>query len=310
MSLSPPGVPGSELLTDFHELRRLGRGTFVGVRYPYVYMETPKAACSTMKAILLDLEQRSERARQLMEESQHTLGVHDRRINEFAGLADVTTEERHRLLNSPGVTRFCVVRNPYARLASAWINKIRMPRQAFVGLREQIHASAGRTPDTTVAPPFADFVHWLAAGAPQSIRQGDVHWRRMSDLVLWNTISYTHVLRAESLVEDLQPVLDALGHDASAGDLIARHTANVSRPYDWKELYDHELAAEVHRLYEPDFANFGYDPESWQWTPEELHAASTTAYWEDRLVSLERWVDAELGIDEVEPSFRRRRLQR
>jgi len=36
--------------------RRLGYGAFVGVRHPYLYLETPKAACTTTKAHLWRLE--------------------------------------------------------------------------------------------------------------------------------------------------------------------------------------------------------------------------------------------------------------
>ncbi len=36
--------------------RRLGHGAFVGERYPYLYIETPKSACTTTKGRLWELE--------------------------------------------------------------------------------------------------------------------------------------------------------------------------------------------------------------------------------------------------------------
>jgi hypothetical protein len=99
---------------------RLAYGSFVADSGNYVYLETPKAACSTMKALLMELAGRQlPKPGALTVERVMHFNMHHKRIHQFKSLSDLDPEDALAMLVSPEVVRFCVVRNPYARLVSA-----------------------------------------------------------------------------------------------------------------------------------------------------------------------------------------------
>lgn len=199
-------------------------------------------------------------------ESIRAMGVHERQVNPLPSLLSFQPDERDRLLTSPDVVRFPCVRNPYARLASAWADKIRMVEPGYQHLIPKIAAAGGEVFDAGRPVSFASFVAWLDAGDTRDYR--DSHWWPQHELVLWKEIDYRHVLRVESLADDLQRVLTDVEARVTAAELLAASRINESLPLDWHTLYDESLAATVARLFADDFALFGYDVESWRRDPQ------------------------------------------
>lgn len=276
-----PGRDPAHRVVEARHHDLLSRATLVGERRRYLYVVTPKAACSTMKHLLMDFEGRPAREwRQVGKQSTRSNAVHD--LHGFRNIFGLDPQARVHLLNSPSVARFCVVRNPYARLASAWADKIWQREPEFFAVCERIgrfHGAAG--PEH--CPNFREFVQWV--DACEDLAGCDRHWRTMSDCVLWGSIDYTHVLRTESLAGDLQRLLDHIepGHDAAS--MLRRNTRNVSLPYDWKSLYGEELADAVYRMYQKDFVNFGYARDSWE---PSRPAPAATDDWHARYLELEQ----------------------
>lgn len=147
---------------------------------------------------------------------------------------------RSEMVRFPSLYKFTLVRNPYARALSAYLDKV--------------HRKAERDPSR--APSFRGFLAQL--------EQGDLyrnlHWAPQTSLLLLPLETYDFIARVENLDSDLRVVLariekgegnhsprSALGNRTGAGDLLTRY-------------YDETTRAIVERLYAKDFAAFGYDP--------------------------------------------------
>jgi hypothetical protein len=259
---------------------RLAYGSFVADNGKFLYLETPKAACSTMKQLLMELAGRPlAKSGALTVERVKHLDAHHKKIHQFKSLVDLGPQGASSLLASPDMVRFCVVRNPYARLVSAWSNKILERNHAYVKLWGQINAHH-RIEDPNHCPSFREFVQWLdVQGAPEV---WDSHWRSMCALLLPDTIAYTQVLKTETLAADVQTLLARIQPGADAQDLLARNSVNHSLPRDWQAEYADDTAAIVARHYADDFKTFGYDTESWRISGARQAAMQTAQYWQDR----------------------------
>jgi chondroitin 4-sulfotransferase 11/chondroitin 4-sulfotransferase 13/dermatan 4-sulfotransferase 1 len=240
---------------DAPTLAKLDYLSFVGKRYPFIYVAVPKAACSTIKRMLYALENMAIPTRML-----GLPDVHSRAASGMASLTNYPGADCATLLQDPRYTRFAVVRNPYSRVASAWNNKINQKTPRYLQLQQYISGWAG-LPATT-PPPFKSFIQWLVH--TQSPQLCDFHWRPMAQLLMPNLVGYHFIVRTEELASSLQPVLSALNIKPPAADLLHTHTTNESLPIDWQALYDEETASWVQQFYAEDFTRYAYATDCWK----------------------------------------------
>jgi hypothetical protein len=241
--------------------KRLSYGTLAGANGNFIFTETPKAACSTLKWLLAHIEGRHPQPQAIGIESSLAMAIHSPLVHGFPSLLAFDAQTVRTLLASESVVRFCVVRNPYTRVLSAWADKVRQREPRYRAVWQQIAAHAGTQGDE--CPSFAQFVAWLAE--TEDVRRCNHHWRGMTWVLLPDLMHYTHVLHTENLSEDLAGVLAIIapGHDAAA--LLNRFRVNESLPLpDWRSHYDEETANRVHAFYREDFDRFGYHRDSWQ----------------------------------------------
>jgi hypothetical protein len=239
---------------------RLAYGSFVGDKLNYVFLETPKAACSTMKWVLAQLENRNVKLRHIGKESNLAMIIHFRASHGIKSLLELPVEQRQALITQNDVVRFCVVRNPYARIASAWADKIRQKEPGFDCLWETI-AEHNKT-DPLKCPTFKAFISWLVG--TQNPKNCNPHWRLMRNLLLPELIHYTHILHTEQLATELQEVLDIICPEQQAARLLKDCRTNESLPIEWRTLYDAETAHWVAEFFQEDFNAYGYALDSWQ----------------------------------------------
>jgi len=172
----------------------------------------------------------------------------------------------------PGEYHFyCFVRNPYARLRSAWQNKFayghekgysrsirrrELPRLRAFARRADLPGGmeGSAIPFTT----FLDYVESQPAG------QRDHHWDDQYHVLLMDDIRYERCFRMEGEFQaGLREIFQRIGLVGPAMERILATERNVS-PKDESFVYTDELAARVRRLYARDFATLGYDVESWR----------------------------------------------
>lgn len=216
-----------------------------------IYVCVPKSASTSVKALLAMLNgRRSVAARKL----------HNRRHTGLQTPARIGISSFYRLATSPDTLRFTFVRNPYARLVSAWADKFQnkplVPGDAFIetylAWRGIVDPSLPAGADATLS--FAQFVHFAAATAERRV---DAHWQLQDDLISMPGIALDFVGRAERFHTDVERVLDHVGIAAATRPAVLRHF-NASKHKPWISYYTSELANCVYRAYERDFDRLGY----------------------------------------------------
>jgi hypothetical protein len=172
----------------------------------------------------------------------------------------------------PGQYHFyCFVRNPYARLRSAWQNKFAYGHEQgysrSIRRRElprlRAFASQAGLPGGAQgsAIPFATFLDYVES---QAAGRRDHHWDDQYHVLLMDDIRYARCFRMESEFQaGLRVIFQRIQLTGPAMEAILATERNVS-PKDEAPVYTAELAARVWSLYARDFAAFGYDAESWR----------------------------------------------
>jgi len=166
---------------------------------------------------------------------------------------------------------YCFVRNPYARLRSAWQNKFayghekgysRSIRRRELG-RLRAFARRSDLPGgaEVSAIPFETFLAYVES-QPAGAR--DHHWDDQVQVLLMDDVRYERCFRMEGeFGEGLRQIFARIGLTGPAIERILATQRNVS-PKDEAPVYTAALAARVQQLYQRDFQQFGYDVESWR----------------------------------------------
>lgn len=182
----------------------------------------------------------------------------------LASNLDASMVRRH--LTSPDVRRLVLVRNPYARLLSAYRDKI-CRRTCYTydkeipGLRRYALALGLPAEEEGKPVPFDTFVRWVTH-SPWKGMNG--HWSAQGQVILSDCIQYTDVSR----IEDGLPVfLQLLGERLDAGEgwqkTKTQRADNQNAPAK-EQFYTMELADLVFKKFVADFESFGYDRGSWR----------------------------------------------
>jgi hypothetical protein len=164
----------------------------------------------------------------------------------------------------------CFVRNPYARVISAWNDKmVRGHREGYSrsmkGLVPKVkqfaEASglAGSEPDEVV--PFDTFLHFVES-KPEG--QRNQHWDSQVLVLAADLVPFKGVYDISTeFTTGMCDVLSRLGIDSEwVAEKVAK-PANASGKIKEPVLTE-ELASRVYQIYKRDFDHFGFDPESWK----------------------------------------------
>ena len=177
----------------------------------------------------------------------------------------------HAFANQGDYDFRCFVRNPYARVLSAWNDKLvkgfhepRYPRSMrnFVPKLRRFAAEHDLPGASDDAPfPFPSFLSFIESQAEGTRNQ---HWDTQRSVLLADHVNYRHVYQMETqFVDGMAETLALVGIPPDwVAEKLARPT-NASGKIK-EPVYNDELAARVHRLYAIDFERFGYDRESWR----------------------------------------------
>ncbi len=231
--------------------------TWVSPVHRYFCMAIPKAACSKIKLVLQPLEG--------LPLPPEPLRIHYRDepgLRFVPSLANFTTAEAAKILTAADWLRFTFVRNPYARLFSAYKSQVMELASPYVGFREAIRQHAGypTAPGGTLGRVgFADFVKYIAT---QPDEQRDGHWKSQAESMQRTMIHYDFIGRVETFAQDFTTVLQRF--NAPPGLLTTlTERVNTTAQLPLAAAYNKELADLVYTMYAADFASFGYARDSW-----------------------------------------------
>jgi len=166
---------------------------------------------------------------------------------------------------------YCFVRNPYARLKSAWVDKFAnghesgYPHSIRGKLLRNIRSFAnqhnlpGGDPKTLV--PFSTFVRYIDS---QQDGKRNHHWDVQHEVLMTDVIHYSQVYKMETqFPQGVTSIFDRLGIAESWTTQAIKQPCNESKKIK-KAIFTPELAEQAKRIYARDFQIFGYDVDSWK----------------------------------------------
>ncbi len=228
---------------------RIARAPFY-VRFPYRHA-LPLAACDARGAV--DVERRlffnrvpkcanSTVAVRLVELRLRRIVPAREAKRSFARPSDLDANEVAEL---DDFFKFTVVRNPYARALSAYLNKIASGRKRKYLQRAGIEA---------IDPSFRDFCTYLDHGGLFE----NAHWAPQTSLMLLPVERFDRIGKVETLSEDLRAIFARIAPGRPATSAERSGPAATHAESKLAAHYDETSAAIVARLYRSDFETFGY----------------------------------------------------
>jgi hypothetical protein len=224
----------------------------VAPRQRIVYVPTPKIACTSIKWALAERESSPRRRARLdtSGEQSRELTIHERSVHGLASLHALPPDERESILRDSAWVRFCVVRDPYERLISGWVD------QWLLGRRHGV-----AHPEITVADGLSDAPFDVGSEFRKTVRAlksetellADRHFRPQRDTLDPEHFPYTHVVNVTNLDEFNREV--AASDPARARLKFRRRNAGIRFSAD--ALYDRATGEIVDEVFAEDFATFG-----------------------------------------------------
>ncbi len=235
--------------------------TYVLQRWKVVYVSVPKAACTSLKWLIAELQGEDPHRfhTALTQEVGRAMTIHRRRRwQRTPMLHRLPDQELAEISPERGWFMFAVVRHPAERLWSAWQSKFLLREPRWVK-RFGDEPWFPRVPSTTadVVEDFQRFARSLADDPEQAVMR-DRHFQPQSRLLSPDRTPYTRVYKTREIPEllrDLAAHLRARGWDGSL-ELEARNETPL-RPL--ASMFTPETTAAVLGVYGEDFERFGYD---------------------------------------------------
>jgi hypothetical protein len=269
-------------------MRRLSYGSFVSLRHRYMYVETPKAACTSIKHMLIALEgaEYDPAALPYHRETRRDMLIHQRRHVGIPNLLEVDAGIREEILSgTAGWFVFAVSRNPFSRLVSVFENKVRTGEPRYRQL-EARYGDRGAFADPKAA--FSAFVREIICDDER--RTGDPHFTGQSELLVPRIIPYTHVFKLESIGAMMNAFRAHLRAQGAAVPIGLRKE-NAGMGVSWRDYYDCESAAAVATSYAEDFRAYEYDIDSWRGGQRSISESEAYRRWRAELVERNAFID-------------------
>lgn len=214
----------------------------ISLKNKFLYVETPKVACSTLKLTLARLE--------LEDESYNRENIHDRNVSPLLRASQVG--DFNKFLNREEIVKFCFVRNPYERLLSCYLDKVRGRDKATLsGLLCQLGL------DQTDYNQEISFEKFLCAVGETPLSMMNSHWRPQYYQTFQGVIQFDRIGKLERFEKDLFEIGMSITRD-----FRAYYHSWVVHQTDSKKLlsnyYTQSLRDRVYKLYEIDFDRFKY----------------------------------------------------
>jgi sulfotransferase famil protein len=236
--------------------------TFVMPRWKAVYVSVNKAACTSLKWLVADLqgESRERFHRSLSREVSRTMTIHRRSLWQHTPMAKrLPDDELAAISPDNGWFIFAVVRHPSARIFSAWQSKLLL-REPWWEPQFGDQPWFPRLPESSeeLVEDFRGFVTAMAAEPDQRIMRNR-HFAPQGEMLALGRMPYTKVYETREipqLLADFETHLRAQGWD---GPKLALERANETPLKPIAALFPAETVEQIAALYTADFATLPYD---------------------------------------------------
>lgn len=227
----------------------------VSLHHGYVYCAIPKAGCT---AILHALQKAEAAALGLVNQPAK---VHIRKETPLLQWSRLDADGLREAFDTSRTYWFTVVRNPFSRVLSAYLEKICRPTWQLRNFRRMTKLDdRGAAQFTPERDGFRRFLHVLETQAVQGM---DAHWRPQWALCRPGAIAYHKIGYLETIDTDIAGIFGHLNAKRSVSYFLPsvsgrEHGMSASTRLD--EFYDSEAAGMVQAIYSRDFEFFGYSP--------------------------------------------------
>ncbi|MFC6632380.1 sulfotransferase family protein [Microbulbifer taiwanensis] len=217
----------------------------ISLQHGYLYTDTPKVCSTTIKNSLHRLELgdpafRLENAEQLHERIRSPL------------LLPCQVGDFDKLIRSHKIFKFCFSRNPYARLLSAYLDKIKPGTFQTKGLIDFLGSEK-----YSISKQFS-FDEFVNIVCDQPISEMNMHWRVQYYQTYQDTISYDFLGKMENFENDFIEVFRRINADHGCFAASERaHSTDASELLS--KYYTPQLIKMVEEKFTKDFEFFGYD---------------------------------------------------
>lgn len=226
---------------------QIGYHMYYGGNGAFLYQPIPKCACTTIKTLLLELEG--------LPVDDNVWRRHQKEYNGFPGTNRLSLQEQLDVFEGRTNTfKFVIVRNPYARLASAYCDKIFLKPAPYM-IRKIRKAAADQ--GAAVSDPIT-FEEFVAVVSRQSLEEMDPHYRPQYYEGRFPIVKYDFVGRMEAMPDDLVFALERIG----APELIIARTKErhnfVGSSLDLWGSVSAAVQRQVRATFEIDFDTLQY----------------------------------------------------
>lgn len=223
---------------------RFNDAVFVSNTRKYLFVSNEKVANSTLRATFQTLD------------AGGILPVHYKPFKRWTGplLQPSDISWFDELIWDPGVFKFCVVRDPYARLVSCYRDKLEQPssRRTF----KRMMGDLGLPPHARIT--FCDFVHAIAK---LHHSQMNAHFRPQVFNTFMDLIPYDEIVRFDEFRTRLPELIARLYPETAgnpAASIISRKRNERTAEVEVDRYYTPELRRLVERIYRLDFEMLGF----------------------------------------------------
>jgi hypothetical protein len=219
----------------------------ISLKHKYMYVETPKAGCSSIKTLLQRMELESTTFYRPDFED-----IHNRNFSPLLKPSQVGSF--NKFISRNDIVKFCFSRNPFTRLLSAYLEKIEQTKPQ----KRQILMHLGKNPSKTNE--YISFDEFVNVVCEQPIINMDPHWRVQYYQTFQDTIKYDFIGKLEFFDRDILAVMMNINTDFDkymTNEL--RHSTKAVEFLD--KYYTPSLADKVKAKYMKDFEFFNYSDE-------------------------------------------------
>ncbi|HTJ65848.1 MAG TPA: sulfotransferase family 2 domain-containing protein [Alphaproteobacteria bacterium] len=232
-----------ELSACFNGFADLNYSVHIDPDLRFVYFNNPKSACTTTKASLnLSYSQYKGVALNWADSN----AIHLRAVNLMLAPTDVGTEKFLEMIEDPGVFKFCFLREPVSRVASAYASKF-----SWASRQQQLFAELAGQP-TDWRPSFAEFV--MEMTRDPALRDCDEHWRLQTRQLCLGKVPYDFIGDFAAIGDTLPGLLERFfGSSKTVFDARRHFRGNSSNSSAVVKAASSEVLAAIAELYAEDF---------------------------------------------------------
>lgn len=247
-------------IQQFMPYSELNYNINISIKNKYIYFEIAKNACTTIKVGLLHHELKNSNEFKFdgtkfviknnnIYASSVELNVHHHQVHSpFIKIYQLEEKEMIKIINSNDMFKFAFVRNPYSRILSCYLDKI---KNRNTDEYKDVCKLLRKKENSIIT--FTEFVELICSQDPFDMNP---HWRVQTRQLLFPYIKYDFIGKVENFDKDINFVGEKLGFSNLIKPVVPHPTNAQGLLYDY---YDEYTKDKIYNKYLSDFLEFGYD---------------------------------------------------